>query len=84
MEERKRKRAEYDRARGQTPERKKYRSLLAQERRRKAKELGKCKSCPNPAKPGQTRCPTCTEKHHEYNRRIGAKQRDMSENRPQK
>ena len=83
-EDRKRKQSEYDRARSQTPERMEYRRLLAQEKRQRAKELGQCRSCSNPAKPGQTRCPTCAEKHREYNRRIRGKQRDMSENRPQK
>ena len=68
-------RQEYDGQRNQTPERRQYRRLLAQERRRKAKELGLCKNCPNPAKPGQTRCPTCAEKRREYGRRIRAKRK---------
>ena len=77
MEDRKRKRTEYDRQRDQTPERKEYRRLLAQERRRKVKELVLCKSCPNPAKPGQTRCPTCAEKHLESRIRSNAKRKDI-------
>ena len=68
-------RQEYDRQRDQTPERKEYRRLLAQERRRKAKELGLCKSCPNPAKPGQARCPACAERHRESRIRSNAKRK---------
>ena len=67
-EDRKRKRAGYDRARSQTPEHREYRRLLAQEKRRKAKELGLCKTCSNQAIPGQTRCPTCAEKHRKSRR----------------
>ena len=78
MEDRKQQRTEYDRQRDQTPERREYYRLHAQERRRKAKELGLCKSCPNPAKPGQTRCPTCAEKHRESRIRSKAKRRDMA------
>ena len=68
-------RLEYERQRNQTPERREHHRLHAQERRRKAKELGLCKSCPNPAKPGQTRCPTCAEKHRESRIRSKAKRR---------
>ena len=78
MEDRKQQRTEYDRQRDQTPERREYQRLRQREKVRRAKELGLCKSCPNPAKPGQTRCPTCAEKHHEYNRRSNAKRRDMA------
>ena len=74
-EDQRKKFRKYDRARSQTPERMEYRRLLAQERRQKAKELGKCKSCSNPAKPGQTRCPTCAEKHRESKQRSGTNQR---------
>ena len=74
-EDRKRKRSEYDRARSQTPERMEYRRLLAQEKRRKAKELGKCRTCSNQAIPGQTRCPTCAEKHQQSRRRSDADRR---------
>ena len=72
-------RQEYDRQRNQTPERRESHRLHAQERRRKTKELGICKSCPNPAKPGQTRCPTCTDKHRESRIRSKAKQEAMAE-----
>ena len=74
-EDRKRKRAEYEQARSQTPERMEYQRLLAQEKRRKAKELGKCRSCSNPATPGQTRCPTCAEKHRQSRGRSDANRR---------
>ena len=70
-------RQEYDGQRNQTPERRQYRRLLAQERRRKAKELGQCRSCSNLAIPGQTRCPTCAEKRREYGRRRDAKRRGI-------
>ena len=56
-----------------------YRRLLAQEKRRKARELGQCRSCSNPAIPGQTRCPTCAEKHRESLRRIRAERMAMAE-----
>ena len=78
IETKREERLQYDRQRDQTPERKEYRRLLAQERRRKAKELGLCKSCPNPAKPGQTRCPTCAERHRESKRLSKAKQEAMA------
>ena len=68
-------RQEYDRQRDQTPGRREYKRLRQREKVRRAKELGLCKSCSNPARPGQTRCPTCAEKHHEYNRRSRAKRK---------
>ena len=74
-EDRKRKRAEYGRARNQTPDRKEYQRVRAQEQRRKAKELGLCKDCSEPAIPGQTRCPTCAEKRRESRRRRNANTR---------
>ena len=77
-EDRKRKRAEYDRARSQTPERRDYRHLLAQAKRRKAKELGQCRSCSEQSIPGQTRCPTCAEKHRESKQRSRAKQQAIA------
>ena len=54
---------EYERRRRETPERREYRRLQAQEQRRKAKEIGKCRDCSEPAIPDQSRCPTCAEKH---------------------
>ena len=71
-------RQEYDRQRDQIPKRKEVPSLYAQEHRRKAKELGQCRSCSTPAIPGQTRCPTCAEKHLEYRRIYDAKRRAMA------
>ena len=68
-------RREYDRARSQNPERKEYWRLLAQEKRQRAKELGQCRNCSKQAIPGQTRCPTCAEKHRESRRRGNAKRR---------
>ena len=68
-------RREYDRQRSTTPERRESRRLQAQEQRRKAKELGLCRDCPNPAKPGRTRCEPCAAKHRESRRRSDAKRR---------
>ena len=78
METNRQERLQYDRQRDQTPEGRESHPLYAQERRRKAKELGLCKSCPNPAKPGQTRCPTCAEKHRESRIRSNAKRRESA------
>ena len=78
METNRQERLQYDRQRDQTPEGREYYRLHAQERRRKAKELGKCKSCSNPAKPGQTHCPTCDEKHRESHQRTRAKREAAS------
>ena len=58
-------RREYDRRRNQTPERGDQKRLFAQEKRRKAKALGLCGDCLNPAIPGKTRCSTCAKKHRE-------------------
>ena len=77
-EHRKRKRAEYEQDRSQSPERKEYNRRYEQEKRRRAKELGKCRSCSNPAIPGQTRCPACAEKHRLSRRRSDARQRATS------
>ena len=68
-------RREYDRTRSQSPERKEYQRLREQESRKRAKELGKCRSCSNPAIPGQTRCPTCAERHRESRIRSNAKRK---------
>ena len=40
---------------------------LAKENSQQRKELGLCKSCPNQAIEGQTRCPDCAEKHRAWN-----------------
>ena len=73
VEARRQERLEYDRQRNQTPERMEYHQRYQQERRRQAKLLGLCKSCTNSAILGQTRCPTCAEKHRESRRRSKAK-----------
>ena len=59
----------YYRLKNQTPEYKEHARLFAQEKRRKAKELGLCRDCPNPAIPDRTKCETCAAKHKEYRRR---------------
>ena len=68
-------RREYEQVRSQYPERKEYRRLLAQGKRSRAKELDQCRNCSKQAKPGQTRCPTCAEKHRESRIRSNAKRR---------
>ena len=40
----------------------------AAENRRKLKDSGLCKDCRQPAIPGQTRCPSCVEKHRQSRR----------------
>ena len=67
-------RQEYDRQRSQTPERKEYRRLLAQEKRQKTKSLGLCRDCPNAVIPNQTRCETCAAKHQASRSRRTAKE----------
>ena len=66
---------EFDRQRSKTPERREQNRLRAQEKRLKAKDLGICKSCPNPAKQGETRCETCAEKHRVGRRKNDAQRR---------
>ena len=68
-------RREYEQARNRNPERMEYNRRLAQEQRRIAKATGKCKSCPEPAIPRQTRCPTCAENHRQSRRSSDAKRR---------
>ena len=47
-----------------TPEERKERGRArAAENRLKLKESGLCRDCRQPAIPGQTRCPACTENH---------------------
>ena len=75
VETKKQERAEYERRRNQTPERKEQARLLAQSRQRKAKELGKCRNCIQPAILGQTRCETCAENHSQSRRRSDANRR---------
>ena len=71
-------RRESDRIRRQRPERNEYQRRIAKEMRQKAKALGKCKSCPQPAIPGQTRCPSCAEKHRVSRRRNDGQRRAMA------
>ena len=68
-------RREYNRLRNQRPERKEYQRLNEQKRRRRAKELGECRNCSEPAILHQTRCPTCAEDHRQSRRRSDAKRR---------
>ncbi len=68
-------RREYERARGQTPERKEYRRQLRRKQIRIAKETGKCKDCSNPAIPGQAKCESCAEKHRQRRRKDDANRR---------
>ena len=56
----------YEQLRRKNPDRAAYRRRHEQERRQKAKELGLCRDCPNPATPNQTRCETCSKRHREY------------------
>ena len=74
-ETKRRERNEYDRTRNQTTERKERARLVAQERRRKAKDLGLCRDCPSPAIPSQTRCELCAEEHRVSRRKNNAKRR---------
>ena len=68
-------RREYEQARNRNPERMEYNRRLAQEQRRIAKATGKCRSCPKPAIPEQTRCPRCAEHHRQSRRLSDAKRR---------
>jgi hypothetical protein len=70
-------RREYERARSKSPERMEYNRRLAQEQRQKAKELGKCRNCSEPAILHQTRCPACAEAHRQSSRLSDARRRAM-------
>ena len=70
---------EYDRQRNKTPERREQNRLNAQEKRRRAKEQGLCRHCPNPAIPNQTRCPSCAEKHRVSRRKWQARRKEEQE-----
>ena len=71
-------RREYEQARNKTPERMEYNRRLAQEQRQKARELGQCRNCSEPAILSQTRCPTCAEHHRQSRRRSDARRRDAA------
>ena len=78
VETKKQKRAEYERQRNQTPERKERARLLAQARQRKAKELGLCRNCNKPAIEGQIRCESCAERHRVSRRAYDRKRREAA------
>ena len=62
-------RREYERLRGQRPERREAMRKAAQARRQKAKELGLCRDCSNKAIAGQSMCEACAEKHRQARRK---------------
>ena len=57
-------RREYDRTREQTDERKEFQRRYKKQIRQERKAAGLCKTCHNPAIPGQTRCEACRDKHN--------------------
>ena len=69
VEAKRQKLLDYYRLKNQNPEHKERARLFAQEKRRKAKELGLCRDCPNPAIPAQSRCETCAKQQRESRRR---------------
>ena len=75
-------RREYERLRGQRPERKEAHRQAQVKRRQQAKELGLCRSCNAKAIPGQTRCETCAEKHRASRRIYDAKRRETAKKSP--
>ena len=77
-EKRRERRREYDQKRSKNPDRMEQGRLNAQARRQIAKATGKCKSCPEPAIPGQTRCPNCSEQHRQSRRRSDARRRTLA------
>ena len=79
VEASKEKRRQYERRRSQTPERKENSRRYAREHQMKVKETRTCRNCPNPAIPGETRCPTCAAQHRIGHRR--AKERASQQRR---
>ena len=73
LQERLEKRREYDKKRNQRPERLQSARDSQKRQRQRRKELGKCKACPQPVIPGQTRCPSCAAKHGQHNDNATAK-----------
>ena len=63
----------YEQARSKLPHRRELKRRKEKERHEQAKELGLCRTCRNPAMPGQTRCQDCIEKRRLY--RIQAKEK---------
>ena len=82
QEAKRQERQNYERSRSRQPERMEYQRLHKQKSRQKAMALGLCKSCPNPAIPGRTRCQHCAEKHQESRRRSRTRQKAMAEQKP--
>ena len=73
LQERLEKRREYDKKRDQRPERLQSARDNQKRQRQRRKELGKCKVCPQPVIPGQTRCPSCAAKQRQHNDNATAK-----------
>ena len=61
-------RQEYEGRRNQRPERKEAHRKWGAQKRQRARDLGLCSDCSNPAILGQTRCETCAEKHRQRRR----------------
>ena len=53
----------YEQLRRKNPDRAAHHRRQEQERRQKAKELGLCRDCGQPAIPAQTSCETCADRH---------------------
>ena len=73
LQERRENRREYEQNRSQRTERKQFGRDQQKKRRQRAKELGICKTCSQPAIPDQTRCPSCAEKNRQQHRSAKAK-----------
>ena len=72
LQERIQKRLEYENSRNQRPERKQFHRDSQKRQRQRKKELGRCKTCPQPIIPGQTRCPSCAAKHRQSHKNATA------------
>ena len=72
LQERIQKRLEYEKSRNQRPERKQFHRDSQKRQRQRKKELGRCKTCPQPIIPGQTRCPSCAAKHRQSHKNATA------------
>lgn len=71
-------RTEYESLRNQRPERQEFNRRWIAEKRRRSRELGLCRDCPNPPKPalpGAARCEECAEKHRQYRRKYDKEKR---------
>ena len=69
------KRQEYERLRGQRPERKEAVRQAVKKRRHDRIAAGLCIGCEAPPIPGETRCEVCAEKHRIARRKSAAKTR---------